>query len=82
MNKFNLSKKIFWIDGKKEPSYNSQPRLYIKDVKEFVRLLKEELSEHAVALEDTKTFKKGVVLGVHNIIDKLAGDKLIWKKKH
>ena len=66
MNKFNLSEKIFWIDGKKEPSYNSQPRLYVKDVKEFIRLC-EDNSEEINGISYIKISK----------LQKFAGEKLI-----
>jgi len=61
---FNLSEKIL-------PS--SPPQLYLGDVKEFIKKLKKETGNWNMA-DEFKGFIK--MSYVHQIIDKLAGDKL------
>ncbi|MBU0976864.1 MAG: hypothetical protein KKD18_00425 [Nanoarchaeota archaeon] len=71
---FNLSDKI------QEDLYIGEPEgkdkfnveiLRLEDVKEFIRLLKEELPKATICTYSEKIYK------IHEIIDKLAGDKLI-----
>ena len=59
---FNLSEKI--------KSNNNYSREQIEDIKEFIRLLKEEL----------KKFSDATNYGVSKVIDKLVGDKLFEAK--
>lgn len=66
VSKFNLSEKIIGedIDTDIEPVINKE------DVKEFIRLLKEETN-------DEDWFPKKDIACFHRIIDKLAGSALI-----
>ena len=65
---FNLSEKI-------QPggNYDYSCKLFWKeDVKEFIRLLKERIKKSIISQQET----------AYSIIDKLAGEKLIWKKQN
>ena len=59
MTEFNLTEKITHLDY-------DEPHLQVKDVREFIRLLKEELSGDGSYM----------VYGIHWTIDKLAGPEL------
>ena len=59
MTEFNLTEKITHLDY-------DEPHLQVKDVVEFIRLLKEELSGDGSYM----------VYGIHWTIDKLAGPEL------
>ena len=67
MTEFNLSEKVI-IVGDKVWAYTE------KDVKEFIKKLKEETGNWNMA-DEFKGFIK--ISHVHQIIDKLAGDKLV-----
>ena len=60
MKEFNLSEKLFI-----SPNFTPRSNLTKEDVKEFIRLLKEELKKGSMA---TPT--------AYDLIDKLAGDDL------
>ena len=66
---FDLSKKIV---RKYNDSFSD--RLKVEDVKEFIRLLKEELIE----CFDLKTTYPNDLKEFEEILTKLAGDKLKW----
>lgn len=69
---FNLSERI--LEHSEElhtgRGYSSEPYLDVENVKEFIRLLKEELSSDLFS----NTFKTNLI---HEAIDKLAGGDLI-----
>ena len=65
MNEFNLSECLF-NDGTEEVFCKS-------DVEEFIRLLKEEVALKMIKIRPKNIYGEDVF----NIIDKLAGDKLI-----
>jgi hypothetical protein len=85
---FNLSNKIFWIDNgysrggkrnydkirskKDKAGYLSTSRLYVKDVREAVRLLKEELNN-----AKKMGFKNYNIDELLEEINKIFGKKLI-----
>lgn len=64
MTEFNLSEKI-WNDGQE----GCNNMFYEEDIKEFIRLLKEELDNRIISNTANEICKE--------IIDKLAGEKLI-----
>ncbi len=66
--KFNLSEKIIG-----NPHMMNVDVFKLEDVKEFIRLLKERFGEWIFETED--------LASAFEIIDKLAGDKLIWQIK-
>lgn len=71
MTEFNLSEKaVFLIDG------YDKDLIRVGDVKEFIRLLKEELSK-VMEINGYIGKIKGKKISVESIIDKLAGEKLI-----
>ena len=63
MVEFNLSKKILWT-GKPPEDF---ARIRVIDVKEFIKRLKEDLKEFNIWDEP----------GIVDLIDKLAGEKLV-----
>ena len=63
---FCLSDKVFWNEkGNREPSLHSKQRIFAKDVKEFIRLLKKF------------HWNNGDVYGEIPFIDALAREELI-----
>jgi len=71
MNQFNLSDKIHQM-----PFTENSNCINVKDVKEFIKQLKEEI--HSVCDMETTTNEDIIVLDwVSNKIDKLAGKDLI-----
>lgn len=73
MSEFNLSKKIF--DSQYYPEQCS--KIFVKDVKEFIKRLKEELMSNVLQgeIKEEKFCLKDVRV-MYDSIDKLAGDKL------
>jgi len=65
---FNLSERFVYLDNPKGVSIEF---ISTKDVKEFIRLLKEEIKKIAPDYETT-----WITEPFYRIIDKLAGDKL------
>ena len=81
MKEFCLSEKIF--DRDVCPVYTDEQRvIQIRDVKEFIRLLKEasENNDWEVAIDDGVEDGFRVIDG-SEYIDKLAGSKLVEEKK-
>lgn len=79
---FNLSEKRFWLECsqqqanrsmkfRKKISYRNQPRYLEKDIKEFIKRLKEATADgnNYIDLNGSIFFKE-------KVIDKLAGDQL------
>ena len=62
---FNLSEKIRNYEFKIDKTGNKQFLLYLEDVKEFIRKLKDALENRA-----------NIHLSMREVIDKLAGEKL------
>lgn len=69
---FNLSERIF--NGRCFSGYNVA--ISVEDVKEFIKRLKEEVYEAHLCGVDC-SFEEDV----QDVIDKLAGDKLVENKK-
>ena len=67
---FNLSDKIIEVDD-----YTNDEGIFIEDVKEFIRLLKEELRKRYNQKYD---FNINDLEWALDKIDELAGDKLTW----
>ena len=92
MKDFNLSEKIGWT-GKKEISYNET--IKIDDIKEFIRLVKENINEYWTNGEgqcicpecwehresDEKRVEDCMFLRMFKEIDKLAGEQLTEQLK-
>ena len=90
---FNLSEKIFWIEtakrrgGSREArikrsfeasgSYLNEPRLKVKDVKEFIKRLKEGLPKIPKVDGQATRFTFWDCGKIEVLIDKLAGEELI-----
>ena len=71
-NEFNLSEKI---EGQMKTIGKYIP---LKDIKEFIRLLKEEIRKCAIQEEnEIADAQNSALYCCYEIIDKLAGDKLI-----
>ena len=66
-NEFNLSKKI-----KDDPLESNYEMVWASDIKEFIRLLKEETTNQVKKGRDLFT-----LLYFHQLIDKFAGKELI-----
>ena len=75
MKEFNLSEKVITIIAEDEDDgLEKQGKyVYISDVKEFIRLLKEEIEEAQTDCANLDTIDK---YDCFRIIDKLSGDKL------
>jgi hypothetical protein len=79
MSKFNLSDKIypmFMVDGVEEHNYEMIDK---EDVKEFIRLLKEETAKAVIKGDNFYNDELHYWMykeDFYRIIDKLAGDKL------
>ena len=69
---FNLSEKIKDGDWMYEGSNTSQKCYSEEDVKEFIKLLKEEIERMR-----RLNFDKDIQFDIDYVIDKLAGEKLI-----
>mgnify|MGYP007099617977 CR=1 FL=1 len=63
---FNLSEKI---NGENKDGFG---HLWTEDVKEFIRLLKEDVNK----IQNSLRMSYNAQIQIHNAIDKLAGDKL------
>ena len=68
VKQFNLSEKIF--DGLVNEDYNDNI-LFVSDVKEFIRRLKEEIKPIPI-----NSREKQIISAITEIIDKLAGEHL------
>ena len=80
---FNLSERIWEFDwneyeyGNEKEYMIKEEVILLKDVKEFIRRLKEEFACYDVEMQAVICKGKNVLTILDEIIDKLAGERLI-----